>query len=667
MGAVDVRPDVREGLGVQAQRGGQLGPGGRHRARQRAGHRRARLAFRGPRGAARDPPLVPQDHRLRGGAADRPRRHRLAGGGQDDAAQLDRALGGGGVRLPAGRRGRPDHRVHDPPRHHLRRDLHGRRDRAPARRGGGRGEPRGRRVHRGVPAHGDFRGVARDRGEAGHRHRPQRDPSDDRGGGPDLDRELRPDELRHRRDHGRARPRPPRPRVRDPLRSPHRAGHPPGRRRRGGPRRRRRRVRRAGDPDRLRGVRRHDLGRRVRGDRRPARGRGQGAAHRQLPAARLGGVPPALLGLPGPRHHERRPGGASGAGGPAPGGAAGGRGRLRRRLPPRHPPRLRADGGPRDRRPGAARHRHLRHVHGVRLVPRALRLPRLRHRDGGRAGELLAAGGPLHRRDRARHPAPHVRPLLPQGDARRGPRRERRAVREPPHPGHGAQRDLLPGGRERVGRLLLAGGSRDGARRQGPGDRGAAPGGRRAGHRRAPREDVEVEEQRHRPRGDGEPLRRGHHPALHDDAEPPQPDPRMERRRRRGRLPVPAAAVAHGRGPRSRWAGGGPRPGPARPGPARGAAQGPRDHRQGERRRGPPLYLQHRDRGGHRDAEHPARPRRRRVAPGPRPAPGGASGRHRAARPGGPARRARPLARARRRGPGGGRALAGARPRRPRA
>ena len=39
--------------------------------------------------------------------------------------------------------------------------------------------------------------------------------------------------------------------------------------------------------------------------------------------------------------------------------------------------------------PARARHRHLRHVHGVLLVPRAFRLPRLRYRNGGRAGELL--------------------------------------------------------------------------------------------------------------------------------------------------------------------------------------------------------------------------------------------------------------------------------------
>ncbi len=42
---------------------GQLGPGRPHRARQRAGHRRARLAVRRPGRAARADPVVLQDHR----------------------------------------------------------------------------------------------------------------------------------------------------------------------------------------------------------------------------------------------------------------------------------------------------------------------------------------------------------------------------------------------------------------------------------------------------------------------------------------------------------------------------------------------------------------------------------------------------------------------------
>ena len=65
-------------------------------------------------------------------------------------------------------------------------------------------------------------------------------------------------------------------------------------------------------------------------------------------------------------------------------------------------------------------------------------------RDGRRARQLLAAGRPVHRRHRARHPAPAVLALLDQGDARPGPGQARRAVRQPADPGHGAERNLLP-------------------------------------------------------------------------------------------------------------------------------------------------------------------------------------------------------------------------------
>jgi leucyl-tRNA synthetase len=49
----------------------------------------------------------------------------------------------------------------------------------------------------------------------------------------------------------------------------------------------------------------------------------------------------------------------------------------------------------------------------------------------------LAAGGSVHRRYRTRHPAPAVRALLPQADARRRPGQLERAVQEPADPGHG--------------------------------------------------------------------------------------------------------------------------------------------------------------------------------------------------------------------------------------
>ena len=51
-------------------------------------------------------------------------------------------------------------------------------------------------------------------------------------------------------------------------------------------------------------------------------------------------------------------------------------------------------------------------------------------------GRLLDAGRPVHRRGRARDPAPDVRALLHQGARRHGLPRRPGAVREPVHPGH---------------------------------------------------------------------------------------------------------------------------------------------------------------------------------------------------------------------------------------
>jgi leucyl-tRNA synthetase len=69
--AAHVRAPVRKGPGVPQELGGELGSGGPDRARQRAGDRRPRLALRRAGGKARDPAVVPQDHRLRPGVAGR--------------------------------------------------------------------------------------------------------------------------------------------------------------------------------------------------------------------------------------------------------------------------------------------------------------------------------------------------------------------------------------------------------------------------------------------------------------------------------------------------------------------------------------------------------------------------------------------------------------------
>ncbi len=60
---------LEKGVAYRKTRHRQLGPGRPDRAGQRAGHRRPRLALRRADREARDPRLLPQDHRLRRRAA----------------------------------------------------------------------------------------------------------------------------------------------------------------------------------------------------------------------------------------------------------------------------------------------------------------------------------------------------------------------------------------------------------------------------------------------------------------------------------------------------------------------------------------------------------------------------------------------------------------------
>ena len=99
---------------------------------------------------------------------------------------------------------------------------------------------------------------------------------------------------------------------------------------------------------------------------------------------------------------------------------------------------------PEVRRAGAARDRHDGHVRRFVLVLRALRLPGRGQAMVDERVELLAAGRPVHRRHRARDPAPALRAVLVEGDARPRAGEVRRAVREPAHPGHGAEPRLPP-------------------------------------------------------------------------------------------------------------------------------------------------------------------------------------------------------------------------------
>ena len=101
--------DARGGHRRAAHPGRQLGPGRPDRARQRAGHRRARLALGRARREARDPGLLPEDHEVRRRAArvraDRPAR--LARARQADAGALARQERGRALRLPARHPRRP--------------------------------------------------------------------------------------------------------------------------------------------------------------------------------------------------------------------------------------------------------------------------------------------------------------------------------------------------------------------------------------------------------------------------------------------------------------------------------------------------------------------------------------------------------------------------------
>ena len=127
---VVVPADVRARPRLSAPVDGQLVPGLRHRAGQRAGGRRGVLALRVGGRAARSRSVVPAHHRVRRRAARRHRAaRRVARQGADDAAELDWALRGGagpvrGRVRRVGRRGRGrDRGLHDPHRHHLRGDV----------------------------------------------------------------------------------------------------------------------------------------------------------------------------------------------------------------------------------------------------------------------------------------------------------------------------------------------------------------------------------------------------------------------------------------------------------------------------------------------------------------------------------------------------------------
>ncbi len=406
---------------------GPVVPEGRHRARQRAGRRRPLRALRHRGRAAQARAVVLPDHRVRRPPARRLRPARVLARARDhDAAQLDRPLRGRRGRLPL--RGadldfpvfttRPD-------------TLFGATFFVLAPE-----HPELERLVAGTPAEAEVREyvnrVARESAE-------ERGAEDREKTGVPLGRSVvnpvNGEEIPMfvadyvLMEYGTGAimavpgPRHPRLRVRPGLRP---AGEPGDRGRgpRGGPRRRGPALPRRRADGRLRPLRRQGQPRGLRGDRRLAGVGGARQARGQLPPARLAGLAPALLGRADPGRLLRgavrdRPGPRR----PAAGRAARGRGlRAAGQEPAGRGRGLGRHRVPALRRPGPPRDRHDGHLRRLLLVLHPL--PRPAQRGGGlgpRGGRPLAAGRPVHRRGRARDPAPDVRALLHQGAGR--PRR----------------------------------------------------------------------------------------------------------------------------------------------------------------------------------------------------------------------------------------------------
>ena len=399
-------------------------------ARERAGDRRPLRALR-RRGRGQEPDaVVLQDHRLRRRAARRDGTARaLAGARPDDAAQLDRPLRGcarsifrvdGSARTMPVFTTRPDTLFGATffvlaPEHPARRAA----DSAPD------GECARVRIRACRGAHG--RSSARRREKDGvFTGRYAVNP---------VNGEAIPIwvadyvlmELRHGRDHGRAGARRARLRLRRQVRAadPARSSRPADGEAREGRRVRPHtpRTRCWSTPASSTGLPAPEAKQAIVDVARGARPRG---GDDRLPPARLAALAAALLGLPDPDRST-----ASGCGDRSrarttscrcccPRSTSSCRRAARRWRRPRTGSNVDV---PALRRPGDARDGHDGHVRRLVLVLHPL------HRSAGTTTEpfarddrrLLAARQPVHRRHRARDPAPDVRALLHEGDARDGP------------------------------------------------------------------------------------------------------------------------------------------------------------------------------------------------------------------------------------------------------